>query len=376
VGDVMCIGFVLAASLAVAQPAQPEQPNPSQGTQPAQASQVEQSTQPAQPPQPASSAQPAQAVPSAQPAQPLPSAQPGQADQPAPQPAQSGYAPAAAPRMRVVEPAHPAKSRYLVQVMEGVLQSAVRYAAGQMNMKLQAVTPDLLQLSGAARARGFRLDGNGVFFDVEVPAALRQTMGWTARLMQQNDQNLEQAIVQLRRLMNDLDGKRRMDAETALKLVELRARPFLPRQNVYSPSMQDRSAAGAQHVAATHGDPTVTAANAPAPGGPLAGAADATPRPAPRPEDLAWMQNPDGAYEMEVREALISAMLEYGSTLALQPDEWLTVAARDNQSVVVPGDLTETVTVILRIKGSDLADLTAGRLTQQDARRRVEVREF
>ncbi len=88
------------------------------------------------------------------------------------------------------------------------------------------------------------------------------------------------------------------------------------------------------------------------------------------------MQNPDAAYELEVREALISAMLEYGSTLALQPEEWLTVAARDNQSVVIPGDLSETVTVILRIKGSDLAELMAGRLAPQDARRRVEVREF
>ena len=31
--------------------------------------------------------------------------------------------------------------------------------------------------------------------------------------------------------MNDLEGKRRKDAETALRLVELRARPALPRGN-------------------------------------------------------------------------------------------------------------------------------------------------
>jgi hypothetical protein len=278
---------------------------------------------------------------------------------------------------RVTEPVHPAKSRYLVQVMEGVLQSAVRYAAGQMNLKLQAVSPELLQLSGAARARGFRLDGYGVFFDVEVPAALRQTMGWTAKMMQQNDQTLDQAIVQLRRLMNELDGKRRMDAETALRLVELRARPALPRANPYSnPYVPgERVAANAVQASSATADVTtaqpVAGSNGPQPQGPSPSATAAG-----QAQDLAWMQNPDAAYELEVREALISAMLEYGSTLALQSDEWLTVAARDNQSVVIPGDLSETVTVILRIKGSDLAELMAGRLAPQDARRRVEVREF
>jgi hypothetical protein len=269
---------------------------------------------------------------------------------------------------RVMEPVHPAKSRYLVQVMEGVLQSAVRYAAGQMNLKLQAVSPELLQLSGAARARGFRLDGYGVFFDVEVPAALRQTMGWTAKMMQQNDQTLDQAIVQLRRIMNELEGKRRMDAETALRLVELRARPVLPRGNPYG--MGDRIAANAVQASSGTGDNAQGVSSSNVPQGPA-------PAPAqPSQADQAWMQNPDAAYELEVREALISAMLEYGSTLALQPEEWLTVAARDNQSVVIPGDLSETVTVILRIKGSDLAELMAGRLAPQDARRRVEVREF
>jgi hypothetical protein len=288
----------------------------------------------------------------------------------APATMQAPAVPGAPLSSRVLEPVPPAKSRYLVQVMEGVLQSAVRYAAGQMNLKLQAVSPELLQLSGAARARGFRLDGYGVFFDVEVPAALRQTMGWTAKMMQQNDQTLDQAIVQLRRLMNELEGKRRIDAETALRLVELRARPMLRGGNPYG--MGDRIAANAVQTGSATVDSTaahsVTATNVPQ--GPAPGSAQ------PSQVDQAWMQNPDAAYEVEVREALISAMLEYGSTLALQPEEWLTVAARDNQSVVIPGDLSETVTVILRIKGSDLAELMAGRLTPLDARRRVEVREF
>jgi hypothetical protein len=69
-------------------------------------------------------------------------------------------------------------------------------------------------------------------------------------------------------------------------------------------------------------------------------------------------------------------MLEYGSTLTLGPEEYLTVAARDSENVVMPGDLSETVTVLLRIKGSDLAAYQSGHLSEADARRRIEVREF
>lgn len=339
--DVMCMGFVLITGLAqvqVAPPAETLQPSPV----------VAAPATPGQTP-------PATTAPS----------MPGMPGMPT--------------SSRVLEPVAPAKSRYLVQVMEGVLQNAVRYAAGQMAMKLRAVSPDLLQLSGAARARGFRLDGYGVFFDVEVPAALRQTMGWTARMMQQNDQHLDQALQQLRRAMNELDGRRRLDAETALKLLELRARPFMPRESPYSPLLMPNGTSAAVQASST-GTSALNASLA-APDASTAAPTGASPNAAPptgaaRGDDLAWMQNPDGAYEMEVREALIGAMLGYGNTLVLQPDEWLTVAARDNQTVVVPGDLTETVTVILRIKGSDLAELMAGRLTEQDARRRVEVREF
>jgi len=359
VGQAMCMGVLLMAGLAVAQPPAGS-PAGSAGAATRVMAAVESG-------QPASGGQGGTTV-------AMPVVQ-GQAQEQGPQatlpPAASPVVPPAiSAGVRVAEPLPPARSRYLVQVMEGVLQSAVRYAAAQMNTKLQAVTPDLLQLSGAARARGFRLDGYGVFFDVEVPAALRQTMGWTARLMQQNDQTLEQAFLQLRRMATELEGKRRLDAETALKLVELRARPFLPRP--YAPTHAGMSV----KATSTPGGAAVTSASATSDGTPIAPgghASDGAGRPA---EDHAWMQNPDGAYETEVREALISAMLNYGSTLALQPDEFLTIAARDNQSVVVPGDLSETVTVILRIRGRDLTDLMAGRVTEQDARRRVEVREF
>jgi hypothetical protein len=309
-------------------------------------------------------------------------------------------APAPAPR-QALHAIDPVKARYSVQVMESVLERAVKYAAGRMNTRLQAVSPDLLQLSGAARARGFRLPGYGVFFDVDVPAALRHTMGWTMRLMQQSDQNVQRAVAELKQLMTAMDPKQRAQAEIALKLIEMRFEPA-PRPRSITPPQEQRQPRPAVAEAPTAAE-TVTAssaASAMSASGPLntsVGGVSAVnniipvpesiPAPLPPPaagpepaaptaEDLAWAQNPDLAYELEVRDALVSAMLEYGSTLSLGPDEYLTVAARDSENVVMPGDLSETVTVLLRLKGSDLFEYKSGRLAEDDARRRIEIREF
>jgi len=316
-----------------------------------------------------------------------PSPQPSQ-----PSAAQSPAAPPASAALEPFRPADPAKARYNVQVMEGVLERAVRYAASQMNRRLQAVSPDLLQLSGAARARGFRLPGYGVFFDVDVPAALRHTMGWTLRLMQQSDQNVQRALSALRQSLGDLDPKQRAQAEGYLKLLETRFQPPPNRPRMVigpqgqSPDPSNAEPAAEAVRATSASSPNLTLVNnAPQPVNPSTPApsandpAAATPPPAsptPTADDLAWAQNPDLAYEMEVRDALVGAMLEYGSTLTLAPDEYLTVAARDSENIVMPGDLSETVTVLLRIKGSDLSEFKSGRLTEAEARRRIEVREF
>jgi hypothetical protein len=277
-------------------------------------------------------------------------------------------------------PADPAKARYNVQVMEGVLASAVRYAATQMNKRLQAVSPDLLQLSGAARARGFRLPNYGVFFDVDVPAALRHTMGWTLRLMQQSDQNVQRALSSLRQSLDQLDPKQRAQAENYLKLLETRFQPMPTRPRMVLPPDQnanDQTAPTEAVRATSSGNMTLVNGTTTAPAANDPSAAGAPPAAAPTADDLAWAQNPDLAYEMEVRDALIGAMLEYGSTLSLGPEEYLTIAARDSDNIVLPaGDLSETVTVLLRIKGSDLAEYKAGRLSESDARRRIEIREF
>jgi hypothetical protein len=92
--------------------------------------------------------------------------------------------------------------------------------------------------------------------------------------------------------------------------------------------------------------------------------------------DPRLLDNPNAGYTSAVKEALIDAMIENSGSLTIGPDEWLTVAARDNQDVIIPGDMAEVVTVIMRIKGNDLAEFKAGRLTAAEVRKRVEVREF
>ena len=43
---------------------------------------------------------------------------------------------------------------------------------------------------------------------------------------------------------------------------------------------------------------------------------------------------------------------------------------------LLPGDLADFSTVIFRLKGSDLASFRAGRITLEEARQKVDVREY
>jgi hypothetical protein len=292
---------------------------------------------------------------------------------PAPPPA---VAPSAAPTAPAT-PADPERvrqagvdARYKVRIMEGVLEKSVQQAALRLNEQLQRVSPDLIQLTGAAHARGYRLEGYGLFFDVEVPAAMRQTMGWTARVMRQQQQGVAEALGSLKRLTADLDPKERAEAERAMRQIELVVRPLPRARATDGPVAPPPPTTGAVGVAAT--------ADAGAVPAPAAASADQSPAAAAAPggsDSLLW-RSPDLAYEEQVREALIGAMLEWGALLPLGPDEWLTVAARDNQDVIMPGLAPDVVTIILRVKGSDLADRLAGRVPLDELRRRVQVREF
>src|SRR5690606_20781819 len=90
------------------------------------------------------------------------------------------------------------------------------------------------------------------------------------------------------------------------------------------------------------------------------------------------VEDPNDAFTREVKAALIDAMLENSGPIAIGPDEWLAVAARDNirPDRLVPTDATDLHTLMFRVKGRDLAAFHERRITVEEARARVEVREY
>ena len=89
------------------------------------------------------------------------------------------------------------------------------------------------------------------------------------------------------------------------------------------------------------------------------------------------LNDPDDAYRAEIRSQIMDAMLDWSGPLAIRADEWLTVAARrhDERPIVAPAD-SNAQTVIIRIRGGDLAAFRAGQLTKDDTLKRIDVRVF
>jgi hypothetical protein len=96
--------------------------------------------------------------------------------------------------------------------------------------------------------------------------------------------------------------------------------------------------------------------------------------PAPAVADAA--PNPDAVYVERVKNALMRAMIQYSKPLALRPDEWLTVAAGDGDEPMMPAVLSEKAIMVLRIRGRDIAEYLAERLSLDEVLKRVEVRKF
>ena len=69
-------------------------------------------------------------------------------------------------------------------------------------------------------------------------------------------------------------------------------------------------------------------------------------------------------------------MLDHSLPMNLGPEEWLTVAARDSEGPLTPDEIYDASTILIRVKGSDLATYAADRTKRSDVRSRVEVKEF
>jgi hypothetical protein len=87
-------------------------------------------------------------------------------------------------------------------------------------------------------------------------------------------------------------------------------------------------------------------------------------------------EDPGQKYRDAVKRCLVDAMLDNSKSMDLGPDEWLTIAARSSEAGLIPGEIYQLTTLVLKVKGSDLADFLAGRVTKEQARLKVEVRQF
>src|SRR6202158_5329271 len=112
--------------------------------------------------------------------------------------------------------------RYQIGIMEGVLEQAVEHGAARTRERMQAVMPPAeMLLSANARVRGFRLEGYGMLFDVEVPA-LDTSLPWSFRMLDQNGLGLASALQELRSIVEKTGDT---NAEQALKRIELQIAP-------------------------------------------------------------------------------------------------------------------------------------------------------
>jgi hypothetical protein len=238
------------------------------------------------------------------------------------------------------------QQRYRIGVMERVLEGAVEHGAAVTRDRLQAFLPADMLLSENAHARGFRLEGYGMFFDVSVPD-LEGTVPWTFRALDQNNLGLDAALRTLRSYIESASPD--TSVQQALKRIELQVAP----------------------VSAALSSPDLAANQSPA--------ASALPGPSATAERSSdpILENPQEAYRAEVRDALMDAMLEYSRGLGIAPDEWLTIAARrnDERPRLSPAD-SDARTTVIKAQGTDLAAFLGGQISREEARKRMEVRVF
>ena len=115
------------------------------------------------------------------------------------------------------------QARYEIAQMERVLEGAVEHGVANIRDRLQALGPTELLISDNARARGFRLDGYGVFFDVVVPS-LDTTVLWSIRTLDQNLLGLQSALKELETHVKQSGD---VNLEQALRRIELQVDPLL-----------------------------------------------------------------------------------------------------------------------------------------------------
>ena len=243
------------------------------------------------------------------------------------------------------------QARFQIAMMETALEQAVQLGATNINMQVQTVAPDMVFLSGAPRARGFRLRDYGVFFDVAVPV-MRPSLSWTFQVLRRNDNAAALALSSLRRRVASVgDPLLRQELERDVRRVE-RELPVMTAAMAVTdaPKESDPGKPGSRVVS----DQSERQGSSPSP----------------------VLEDPSQVYSDAVRSALLNAMLQYSGSISLAPNEWLTIAVRNQEASRRQSlDPFGSAVTVLRVRGSDLAAFHSNQITADVARSRIEVTE-
>ena len=253
-----------------------------------------------------------------------------------------------------------------IYVMEGALAKAVEFGARRLNREIRSAMPEVMALSGQPQARGVYLEGYGIYFDVSVPV-LNQVMMWSLRTMMGPDAGAVAALNQLKSyVQTEKNPSTRASLEGMIERLELQLGPLPPAAD------QPQFPTSARQAAGTVGAAMVT------PEGPRPATPEATPG---QGFDRKYFQDPNAInriYTESVQNALVDTIIDYAIPTSIKPEEFLTVAARDNMqrdTLAPPDPYEEVVTILLRVRGSDLSAYRAGQIDAAEVRRRIEIRE-
>ena len=224
-----------------------------------------------------------------------------------------------------------------VRLMERALEDAVTRGVRIVEQQLPPV-PGVLYFAGPVRVRGFELQDYGVFFDVEHPV-VRRSILWSMNTLQLNG-GMPTIFQDLRRRLQTMpEGPGQLAFEQILSEMEAELQRTVPLRP---------AGLGAARVTSSE---------------------DADTRRPDRPVTIDPLETYLTALRGELRDALIA----YGPALGVADDHWVSIAARDGRGQIDPRVSGPPRTLTLRIRGRDLAALSAGRLSVDDLRGRVEA---
>ena len=244
--------------------------------------------------------------------------------------------PPAAQRSGAIDSDQSLERELRIQRMEQLLEAAVSQGVRVVEQQLPTVAPQLLFFAGPVQARGFVIDGYGMFFDVEYPV-VRRSLLWSMSALEGMDGGMSAVLRDLRSRMSLLEGP----GQAALQVI----------------AEMEAQLQGARLSPAAASRPGVRPASD----------ADAPSR------ERRPVVDPREIYVSALIGELTSAMVTFGSSLDVAGDEWLAVSARDGRGRVDPRLAGLRQTLRLRISGRDLDALRQGRLSAEELRQRVQI---